>query len=412
MVGNCAHCHNPNGIAFNKENNVTLNLTAGATFGFNTKNRSTQIQSRYLVHHEGDLDQSHIWRKISDSSEQLGLTSQMPMNNAGGPDCQGLTLIGKWIRSFESEQAAEAWNPNCKKEPDFKWIDQDFTVLSDATYVPRRNDWKDPKNGMPEKFRNLSLTPELEAAISSQIPVGYWNNKEICEFPNKDLPPAERRPWMLRGDKPKRPFGEIYYSTPGSWYFRTSCMKCHGSQADGNSSLAKGILQWSGGRVRVADLSHGMFGKKGENLKVFDLDGKNYGANYLFWMAMEGTRVQFPPELSSFLGKHGGQMLNQMREKCLNQISPDKTSTPNFMDHEIFAQVCFVNNLPKGDSGLEFNTNTNKPLHPEIVEQWLDRATFNIGYALFYYLRDLSAGTAQPANDQCELKYPKKADSP
>lgn len=408
MEGNCAHCHNPYGMAFAKENGVTLNLMAGATFSFNTKVRSAQIPSRLIVHQNGDLDQSHIWRKIADSSQQLGLTSQMPMNTGGGPDCQALRVIGKWIRSFESEQVAEQWEPACKKENDFKWIDQDFTVSTSDFFVPRRSDWNDPVSGMPEKYKNLNLSPELEKAITQEVAVGYWNKKDSCEFPPKDLPVEEQRPWMMRGSKPKRPFGEVYYSTPGSWYYRTSCMKCHGANADGNSSLARGILTWSGGSVRVADLVNGMFGKKGENLKTFDSAGKNYAPQYLFWMAMEGTRVQFPTELSSYLGKHGAQMLNQMREKCLNQISTAKTSSPLFMDHEIFNKVCFVNNLNPGDPSLAFDPNTNKPLYPEKVEAWLDRAAFNIGYAIFYYLKDISQGVTRYANDQCEIAYPKK----
>ncbi|MGZ3746057.1 MAG: hypothetical protein ACXWQA_00295 [Pseudobdellovibrionaceae bacterium] len=408
MVGNCAHCHNPNGMALAKETGVTLNLTAGAIFGFSSKVRSTQIPSRLIVHQNGDLDESHIWRKISDSSQQLGLTSQMPMNSAGGPDCRALRLIGKWIRSFESEQAANEWEPSCKKENDFKWIDQDFTTVASDTYVPRRPDWNDPISGMSAKYKSLQLTPELQAAISQELPVGYWSKKDICEFPSKDMSPDNQRPWMMKGDKPKRPFGEVYYSTPGAWYYRTSCMKCHGANADGNSSLAKGINQWSGGKVRVANFMDGMFGNKGENLKTFDANGVNYAPQYLFWMAMEGTRVQFPPELSSFLGKHGAQMLNQMREKCLNQISSEKRSSAVFMDHEIFNKVCFVNNLSPNDPALAFDQNTNKPLDPEKVEAWLDRASFNIGYAIFYYLKDISSGVVHAGNDQCEMLYKKK----
>lgn len=412
MVGNCAHCHNPQGLAFTKENGVSLNLTAGSIFGFNTKVRSTQIQSRLIVHQNGDLDQSHIWRKISETSQQLGLTSQMPMNTPASPDCNALRTIGKWIRSFESEQAAATFEPTCKKENDFKWIDQDFTVVSSDYYIPRRPDWKDPVAGMPEKFKNIPLTEELQTAITQKIAVGYWNKKDICQFPDVTLPAADQRPWMMRGSVPKRPFGEVYYSTPGSWYFKTSCMKCHGEKADGNSALARGIMQWSGGSVRVANLVNGMFGKGLENLKTFDDNGKNYAPQYLFWMAMEGTRVQFPPELSSYVGKHGAQMLNQMRDKCLNQISTNKTSTPNFMDHEIFNKVCFVNNLYPGHPDIAFNPNTNRPIYPEKVEAWLDRAAFNVGYSIFYYLKDLAQDIPHPNNDQCEMVYPKKEGGP
>lgn len=406
LVGNCAHCHNTDGFAFTKENGITLDLTAGSVFQFNTKTRSTQIPTRLIVHQNGELDQSHIWRKISDSTAQLGMTSQMPMNTPGSPDCKALRLIGKWIRSFESIQAADLWEPECKKENEFKWIDQDFTIADDPkNYIPRRPDWKDILAGMPEKFRNLSISPELESAFKKEYAIGYWSKKEECKFPEKTLPPEEIRPWMMKGSKPKRPFGEIYYTTPGSWYYRTSCMKCHGPDGNGDSSLARGILMWSGGNIRVANFMDGMFGNKNANIDKF-LDGeKNYAPQYLVWMAMEGTRVQFPPELSSFLGKHGGQMLNQMREKCVNQVSPNKPSSIQFMDHEIFEKVCFVNNLSKDHPDLKFDPNTGLPLNPAAFEQWADRAAYNIGFSIFDFLKEKSSGYVRPGNEQCEILY-------
>jgi hypothetical protein len=412
MIGNCAHCHNPNGLAFTKENGINLDLTAGSIFQFNIKTKSTQIPSRLIVHQNGELDQSHIYRKISDSSAQLGMTSQMPMNTPGTPDCKALRLIGKWIRSFESEEAANLWEPSCKKENPFKWIDQDFTIADDPkNYTPKRSDWNDPSSGMSEKFRSLAITPELQAAFSKKYAVGYWSKKEICSFPDVKLDENDIRPWMMRGTQPKRPFGEIYTTTPGSWYYRTSCMKCHGEKADGNSTLARGILTWSGGSVRVANFMNGLFGDKNENLNKFITGSgeskKNYAPNYLVWMAMEGTRVQFPPEISSFLGKHGGQMLNQMRDKCINQISPNKPSSRQFMDHEIFEKICFINNKAKDDPDLSFDPATGKPNNPTAFEEWADQAAYNIGFSIFDFLKDMSAGNTLPGNDQCEIVYPK-----
>ncbi|MGZ3723225.1 MAG: hypothetical protein ACXVA9_09860, partial [Bdellovibrionales bacterium] len=404
-VGNCYHCHNPNGLAFTKENGIQLALGPGEIFSFNTHRTSVEMPNRRLVHQEGDLDSSHIWRKVSDSQAQLGLFSQMPMHTPGSPDCRVLTVIGKWIRSFESPQAAEDWSPACKKENPFFWIDLDFTWVNSDVYTPRRNDWKDPKEGMPQKYRDIVLTSSLQSAIQTEYPVGYWLNKPECTFPTVDLPAEKQRPWMLAGGKPKRPFGQVYYTTPGSYFFRNTCMKCHGPGANGDSSLARGILNWSGGKVRVANLIDGLFGKKNDNLKTFDLDGKNLAGNYLIWMAMEGTKVQFPPELSSFLGKHGGQMLNGIRDKCLAQISSDKPSSPYFTDYEVFNKVCFMDNLAPGDPGLEFDTDTNEPLHPEAVEQWLDRGAWNAGWAIFDFLKEASSGHWRQAVDQCELLY-------
>jgi hypothetical protein len=410
FVGNCAHCHNPNGFAFTKENGITLNLSAGETFGFNTFTKSVQIPTRAIVHHEGNLDLSHLYRKVADPPEAQGMTSQMPMHTAGAPDCNVLKVVGQWVKSFGDYNEALNWVPDCKPAKDVKWIDQDFTWPTSDQYIPRRDDWKDPVNGMPEEpFKNLRLTSELREVINKEFAVGYWNKKDSCKFPNVNLPEKDQRPWMVNRGIPKRPFGEIYSTTPGSWFFRTSCMKCHGQEADGNTALARGILNWSGGSVRVANLKDGMFGNKSENLKTFDLEenGKkiNLGGNYLIWMAMKGTRVKFPDELSSIIGKHGGQMLNQIKDKCLRQISPDKTSSPNYSDHEIFNKVCFQNNRYPGDPELAFDPYTAKPKNPEIVEEWLDRAAYNGGWAIYQYLKDTSEGRVRVGNDECEKVF-------
>jgi mono/diheme cytochrome c family protein len=403
MVGNCAHCHNPNGFAFTKENGITLNLSAGETFNFNTFTKSSQITTRPIVHHEGELDLSHIYRKVADPPEAQGMTSQMPMHTAGAPDCKVLTVMGQWIKSFGDYNEALNWKPDCKPASDVKWIDQDFTWPQSDKYIPRRDDWNDPINGMPEEpFRKLKLTDELKVIVNKEIPVGYWNKKESCKFPNVNLPPSDQRPWMNNRGIPKRPYGEVYSTTPGSWFFRTSCMKCHGQEADGNTALARGILNWSGGSVRVANLKDGMFGNRGSNLKTFD----GLGGNYLIWMAMKGTRVKFPDELSSIIGKHGGQMLNQIRDKCLRQISPDKASSPNYPDHEIFYKVCFQNNRYPGDPELAFNPATLEPKNPAIVEEWLDRAAYNGGWAIYQYLKDSAENKMRYGNDECEKAFP------
>ncbi len=405
MVGNCYHCHNANGFAFTPENGIRLGLAPGEVFSFNTQQKSVQIPSRRIVHQAGELDGSQIWRKVSDSASQLGMFSSMPMHTPGSPDCHVLRVMGKWVRSFESDAAAEAWEPECKKENAFFWIDMDFTMVQTDVYTPRRNDWRDIENGLPEKYRKLELTSALQDAIKTEYPVGYWLKKRECQFPAVDLPEEQRRPWMMRGPRPKRPFGEIYSTTPGAYMFRNTCVKCHGPLANGDSSLARGILTWSGGGVRVANLIDGMFGNKAQNLSTFDLNGQNLAGQYLIWMAMEGTRVRFPPEVSSYMGKHGAQMLNGIREKCLSQISSDKPSSPQFMDHEIFNKVCFMENLQSGHPDLEFDQSTNAALYPDRVEKWLDRAAYNAGWAIFEFLKEGASGEWRFNNDQCEVKY-------
>ena len=98
-------------------------------------------------------------------------------------------------------------------------------------------------------------------------------------------------------------------------------------------------------------------------------------------------------------------MLNQMREKCINQVSPNKPSSAQFMDHEIFEKVCFVNNLNKDHPDLKFDAATGKPLNPVAFEEWADRAAYNIGFSIFDYLKEKSSGYLRPGNEQCEALY-------
>ena len=157
----------------------------------------------------------------------------------------------------------------------------------------------------------------------------------------------------------------------------------------------------------MADLINGLFGNRNQNQAIFDVNGKNLAGNYLIWMAMEGTRVKFPSEASNFIGKHGAQMLNRVRDTCLRQISPDKASSPKYPEHEIYHDVCFFNNLSPGDPRLQFDPETLEPLHPEEVEAWLDRAAYNAGWSIFKYLQDAGNGSWKFGNDECEKAFPR-----
>ena len=71
MVGNCAHCHNPDGFA--KANGIDLTLTPGAIFNFNTHTRSQSNSTRYIVSNDGDPDRSFIFSKVADPPSQQGI---------------------------------------------------------------------------------------------------------------------------------------------------------------------------------------------------------------------------------------------------------------------------------------------------------------------------------------------------
>jgi len=209
----------------------------------------------------------------------------------------------------------------------------------------------------------------------------------------------------------KQPAGELYNVTPGAHFYNTTCAKCHGNIADGKSGLATNLLTLSGGSIRVANLKDGLFGAG--NSKLFDVEErrgrtKNLMGQYMIWMAMEGTRVTFPPEMEPYVGRHKAQMLNQLRERCKNFIAtaPQK-ATERMKDYLAFKDVCFFNNGKPTDRQLQYDPNTDQPLNPAALDAWANRAAINTGWAIYEYLKtEGAAGKWQPPKNECEKVYP------
>lgn len=427
MVGNCAHCHNPEGFAM-KENKVTLDLREGQIFDFDVRRitrDSTRNSPKYFAK-PGDPNQSQLFlrvaaTKIGDGGRYL----PMPMHTPGDANCKLLNLTAKWIYSLSGDpavtQKAETEPIQCEPNDDFHWVDLDLTWPLQKNFVPRRADWKDPINGMPQRFVDLEQDTRLTKILRTPVPVDFWERgigtsgklEPKCDFPPK---PQVRKPvaWMLDTNGAMRqPASELYHVTPGGHFYNTTCAKCHGNVGDGRSGLATNLLTLSGGSIRVANLKDGLFGPG--NATQFDVPGmrgktKNLTAQYLIWMAMEGTRVTFPPEMEPYVGRHKAQMLNQLRERCKNFIaSSPQRATERMKDYLAFKDVCFFNNGKPTDKNLQFDPSTDRPVNPAALEAWADRAAINTGWAIYEYLKtEGAAGKWQPAKNECEKMYPQK----
>ena len=423
MLGNCSHCHNPNGYAM-KTGGVNLDLSAGKIFNFDTNLSPKGKPYERYVSNKGDLNSSVLYHRAAATKEALGFDNAMPLDTPGGRDCRGVLTLARWVKSFDQTLAADAVDQfmpsdlECTKNDvlnsgEFEWVEQDFTGDSHGAYKPRRGDWADPANGMPQFYRELTLDPGLKRLIDKRVPMGFWLKKATCEFPAyplpMGLPEAEQRPWMKKADgQPKQPWNELYYSTPGAAYFSATCALCHGPRGIGDGTIGRQLAVWSGGSVTVADFAHGMFGEKGANLKVFDQTVRgvevNLAPNYLIWMAMEGTKVKMPPQASPYIGTHGAQMLKQIKDRCSRQIpSSPKNSSPNLVDHEIYKEVCLYGNLPVTDPEIQFKADTGLPVNAAAQEQWLNKAALNAGWAIYEYLRQATANDAwQPSPSECD----------
>ena len=86
------------------------------------------------------------------------------------------------------------------------------------------------------------------------------------------------------------------------------------------------IKKYSWVQPKLPDVN-GLFGNDGQNFQVFDLMtngmSRNFAGNYFIWMAMEGTKVEFPPQVRRYLGEHQAQML---KGGCRSRNKNDRSS--------------------------------------------------------------------------------------
>ena len=174
---------------------------------------------------------------------------------------------------------------------------------------------------------------------------------------------------------------------------------------------------FSDGEIRVANFASGLFRGDGSNTALFertDATGakRNFAGNYLIWMAMGGTKVNFPPEVSDITGKHKALMLNLVRDKCAGFLPGAGAAVGRgFYEFGLMRDVCFHDNgdpekVP-AELGFDENTIPPAPLDAPKQDAWLDKAAFNGGWAIYEYLKsDASQGNWQPQINECEKAFP------
>ena len=173
-------------------------------------------------------------------------------------------------------------------------------------------------------------------------------------------------------------------------------------------SFATSLNVISDGTIRVANFTGGLFRKDLVNIDRFQVGNKNYAGNYLIWMAMGGTKVNFPAEVSLITGKHKALMLNLVRDKCAGFL-PGSASPigPRFYDSGLMRSICFYNNgdpdSVAADIGYDTNSVPPRPLDEAKQNEWLDKAAFNAGWVIYDFLKqDGSQGNWGHTINDCE----------
>jgi mono/diheme cytochrome c family protein len=216
--------------------------------------------------------------------------------------------------------------------------DRAHWVVTDPTEVPgdwkpRRADWADfILNLAPDRVAlldddkrealavltksDLRVSDDFRAFALHELPLALWDTQNgACD----QLLAAEPTPSAFAGDDAMRwltgttASDPVYTTSIGATVFTQICRNCHGSQADGQSTLANTLLNLTGGVSRVADLHDGLFGPDctthpsdgctagsfrpaifGDSASQLGLQTDDLAGRYLAWMALGGTEKPIP----------------------------------------------------------------------------------------------------------------------
>jgi mono/diheme cytochrome c family protein len=214
------------------------------------------------------------------------------------------------------------------------------------------------------RLADVRITAELRAALTAEVPFGLWKQKPGCDFSGVprggDFKDAARPLWMDASRV--APDAPVYMQSAGEAVFTNICVNCHGPNADAKGLLADEISILTGGDARVANFRTGLFGPLGQDganrARVFGAAGRkaqatdlvklhpdfvwnddgasadDYGARYLSWMALGGTKKRIPNDLLTLVavtpvvgqarsrigGRASANMLQLAQELCSNVL--------------------------------------------------------------------------------------------
>ncbi|CAM4232164.1 hypothetical protein GTZ93_02365 [Corallococcus exiguus] len=454
FVANCGQCHNPNGFATQSNPAIaSLDFSSnGILPGWNPCGvKESNGQRTYAVcdpvtvpDYTKDLllrtPSSTLYQRVARDTDARLI--HMPAN-VPGQDCRAALLMARYIGSLrwkgeetlspaeQDARAAErirqadlAVGVSCTPPSDVRWITEDFS--DKVPYEPRNPAWKDFIGKPPfERLTRYPITSAHEQLAKQPFATNWWVAKAGCAFPTKPAPdPVE--PWMLDElGRPRRPYGQLYYSTPGATAFQGICANCHGRSGDGQSGAAKTLVALNG--ARVANLAAGLFGTTGatSNLAPFEAEyGAHGGARYLLWMASGGTTVKFSEDFMQAWVKYGevdidfsgdardwaawgANMLGAARGACdlirlgrFGTATPPSANVTSFGGTRMWTEVCTLDNpLTQG---------IRDGSDPEALGEWLQHAEFNVGVMAYFFLKDQltqhPAGWIYPLRGECEKR--------
>ncbi|WP_241758766.1 hypothetical protein [Pyxidicoccus parkwayensis] len=453
FIGNCAQCHNPRGFAVQSNQALAfMDFSAGGIlFGWKPFNvLETNGRRRYVAEVEDfgvDLGRpyptSTLYERVARDTNERNI--HMPLN-VPGKDCRASLLVARWIATLDWPKADEGLTAeekaaakkkrmrlangavvnDCNTDADVRWVGEDFT--DKLPYQPRNPGWKEHVGkGAWEYLTRYPITEAHEQLAKKRFPTNWWDLKPgLCTFPTASAPsPVEA--WMTdRRGVPKRPWGELYYSTAGANVFQGICANCHGRAGDGQSGAAKALVAWQGARVaNLTSAQYGLFGRAASgasHLAPFEQEyGPHGAARYLVWMADGGTNVPLTEEFMQAWVKYGEVDIDFSNDTKdweawgANMLGA-ASGACDLIRRGVFATAVPPSGNIRAIGGTSLWTEIctlDNPLTDEIrsgsdataVAEWLKRAQFNAGVMAYFYLRDeLSQGRVAPLRSECDRR--------
>jgi mono/diheme cytochrome c family protein len=219
------------------------------------------------------------------------------------------------------------------------WVVTDPTEQK-GLWEPRRTDWQDVLvNNMPSDpssdpnaenvqavvsilnpsvhLSDVAGTPSTPGFAAQPYPLALWEQKPGCNFAGQqtvsDLSGSPTRPLWFDKTQPD-PKAPVFQVLPGQAVFDMICINCHGPNADSLGRQADTLQNLTGGLARVANFRYGLFnpglfddpndspdrGLLTNRDRVFGsvssatVSSDDWGARYMAWMALGGTKVQLP----------------------------------------------------------------------------------------------------------------------
>ncbi|HEY4184380.1 MAG TPA: hypothetical protein VGP07_04890 [Polyangia bacterium] len=186
--------------------------------------------------------------------------------------------------------------------------------------------------------QNATPTQTLRDLILTEVPFGLWQQKAGCDFSAscKVSEVMAGKPgcgtavprWLKQANPAPAADAPVYMQAPGAAVFTNICINCHGPQADSHGLLSDAISNMTGGTARVADFRDGLFGVVsapgsnrarifgpadtqlgsdgsttiGAQVAASGLTADDWGARYMAWMALGGTRAKIPDAILNIVG--------------------------------------------------------------------------------------------------------------